>query len=80
MSALAFDTLRAVKALCEADAAGPLVETIDDAKTGLEASVAAVRTDINETETAQCADIAKVQAELKTDISSVRTGLEAKIA
>ncbi len=52
----------------------------DDVKTGLGASVAAVRTDINGTETAQCADIAKVRAELKTDTSSVRTDLEAKIA
>ena len=52
----------------------------DDAKTGPEASGAVVRTDINETETAPCADIAKVRAELKTDTSSVRTDLEAKIA
>ena len=51
----------------------------DDAKTGLEASGAVVRTDINETETAPCAEIAKVRAEMKADISSVRTDLETKI-
>ena len=50
MSLLAFDTHRAVKALCEAGAAEPLaeavVETVGDAIGGNVATKAALKTDI----------------------------------
>ena len=84
MSALAFDTHRAVKALCEAGAAEPLaeafVETIGDAISGnvatkadITASEDAVRVEIAESKTRVQAKITNVQAELKTDISMVRS-------
>ena len=72
MSPLAFDTHRAVKALCEAGAAEPLaeafVETIGDAITGnvatkadIAASEAALRAEVAEGRT----EVANVWAELK---------------
>lgn len=78
MSMLAFDTHRAVKALCEAGAAEPLAEavvaTVSDAIGGnvaTKADIAEVQTDIAQVRT----EIAQVQAELKADIS----GLEARL-
>ena len=72
MSALAFDTHRAVKVLCEAGAAEPpaeaFVETIGDALIGN----VATKADIAEFEARVQAKIADVRAELKTDISLVR--------
>ena len=76
MSSLAFDTHRAVKALCEAGAAEPLaeafVETIGDAITGN----VATKADIAETETALRSDIAEVRAE----VDRIETTLKAEIA
>ena len=86
MSSLAFDTHRAVKALCEAGAAEPLaeafVETIGDAITGnvatkadIAASEAALRAEITEVRTEVVevrTSVANVRAELKTDIGLVR--------
>lgn len=78
MSMLAFDTHRAVKALCEAGAAEPLAEafvaTVGDAIGGnvaTKADIAEVQTDIAQVRT----EIAQVRAELKADIS----GLEARL-
>lgn len=84
MSALAFDTPRAVKALCEAGAAEPLAEafvkTIGDAISGnvatkadITASEAAVRVEIAESKTRVQEKITNVRAELKTDIGMVRS-------
>ena len=71
MSALAFDTHRAVKALCEAGAAEPLaeafVETIGNAIIGN----VATKADFAESEARVLAKIANVRAELKTDIGLV---------
>ena len=65
MSSLAFDTHRAVKALCEAGAAEQLAETvveaIGDAITG---------------NVATKADIAASEVGLRADIAEVRTDLE----
>ena len=78
MTTLAFDTHRAVKALCEAGAAEPLAEavvaTVGDAITGdvaTKADIAEVQTEIAQVRT----EIAQVRAELKADIS----GLEARL-
>lgn len=78
MSMLAFDTHRAVKALCEAGAAEPLAEavvaTVGEAIGGnvaTKADIAEVQTDIAQVRT----EIAQVRAELKADIS----GLEARL-
>lgn len=78
MSILAFDTHRAVKALCEAGAAEPLAEavvaTVGDAIGGnvaTKADIAEVQTEIAQVRT----EIAQVRAELKADIS----GLEARL-
>lgn len=78
MSMLAFDTHRAVKALCEAGAAEPLAEavvaTVGDAIGGnvaTKADIAEVQTEIAQVRT----EIAQVRAELKADIS----GLEARL-
>ncbi len=75
---LAFDTHRAVKALCEAGAAEPLAEavvaTVGEAIGGnvaTKADIAEVQTDIAQVRT----EIAQVRAELKADIS----GLEARL-
>ena len=72
MSALAFDTHRAVKVLCEAGAAEPpaeaFVETIGDALIGN----VATKADFAESEARVLSKIADVRAELKTDISLVR--------
>lgn len=75
---LAFDTHRAVKAICEAGAAEPLAEavvaTVGEAIGGnvaTKADIAEVQTDIAQVRT----DIAQVRAELKADIS----GLEARL-
>ena len=85
MTTLAFDTHRAVKALCEAGAAEPLAEavvaTVGDAIAGdvaTKADIAEVRTEIAQvqTETAQVrTEIAQVRAELKAEIG----GLEARL-
>ena len=76
MSALAFDTHQAVKALCEAGAAEPLaeafVETIGDAVSGN----VATKADIDRVETTLRADIADVKA----DVDRVETTLKADIA
>ena len=76
MSALAFDTHRAVKALCEAGAAEPLaeafVETIGDAVAGN----VATKADIDRVETTLKAEI----AEVKADVDRVETTLKAEIA
>ena len=78
MPTLAFDTHRAVKAICEAGAAEPLAEavvaTVGDAIGGnvaTKADIAEVQTDIAHVRT----EIAQVRAELKADIS----GLEARL-
>ena len=78
MTTLAFDTHRAVKALCEAGAAEPLAEavvaTVGDAIAGdvaTKADIAEVQTEIAQVRT----EIAQVRAELKADIS----GLEARL-
>lgn len=78
MPMLAFDTHRAVKALCEAGAAEPLAEavvaTVGDAIGGnvaTKADIAEVQTEIAQVRT----EIAQVRAELKADIS----GLEARL-
>ena len=78
MSMLAFDTHRAVKALCEAGAAEPLAEavvaTVGEAIGGnvaTKADIAEVQTEIAQVRT----EIAQVRAELKADIS----GLEARL-
>ena len=78
MSMLAFDTHRAVKAICEAGAAEPLAEavvaTVGEAIGGnvaTKADIAEVQTDIAQVRT----EIAQVRAELKADIS----GLEARL-
>ena len=78
MTTLAFDTHRAVKALCEAGAAEPLAEavvaTVGDAIAGdvaTKADIAGVQTEIAQVRT----EIAQVRAELKADIS----GLEARL-
>lgn len=78
MPMLAFDTHRAVKAICEAGAAEPLAEavvaTVGDAIGGnvaTKADIAEVQTDIAQVRT----EIAQVRAELKADIS----GLEARL-
>ena len=87
MSPLAFDTHRAVKALCEAGAAEPLaeafVETIGDAVSGN----VATKADIDRVETTLRADIADVKADvdrvettLKADIDRIETTLKAEIA
>lgn len=75
---LAFDTHRAVKALCEAGAAEPLAEAVvaavGDAIGGnvaTKADIAEVQTEIAQVRT----EIAQVRAELKADIS----GLEARL-
>ena len=86
MSALAFDTHQAVKALCEAGAAEPLaeafVETIGDAVSGN----VATKADIDRVETTLKADIAEVKADvdrvettLKADVDRVETTLRADI-
>ena len=79
MSALAFDTHRAVKALCEAGAAEPLaeafVETIGDAVSGnvaTKADIADVRADVDRVETTLKADIDRVETTLKADIADVK--------
>lgn len=78
MSMLAFDTHRAVKALCEAGAAEPLAEavvaTVGEAIGGnvaTKADIAEVQTEIAQVRT----EIVQVRAELKADIS----GLEARL-
>ena len=79
MSSLPFDTHRAVKALCEAGAPEPLteafVETIADAKTDLEAGVAAIKADIRKSETALHAEISETEATLRAEVAEVRTGV-----
>ena len=87
MSTLAFDTHRAVKALCEAGAAEPLaeafVETIGDAiggnvatKADISASEAALRADIAEVK----ADVDRVETTLKTEIAESEARVQVKIA
>ena len=72
MSALAFDTHRAVKALCEAGAAEPLaeafVETIGDAVSGN----VATKADIDRVETTLKADIAESETRVQVKIAEVR--------
>ena len=79
---LAFDTHRAVKALCEAGVAEPLaeafVETIGDAITGN----VATKADIAASEVALRADVAVVRteiAEVRTEVASVRAELKTDI-
>ena len=72
MNLLAFDTHRAVKALCEAGAAESLaeafVETIGYAISGN----IVTKADIRESEVTFKAEVANVRAELKTDIGLVQ--------
>ena len=68
MSALAFDTHRAVKALCEAEAADPLAEVFVETIGGN----VALKADFAESEARVQVKIANVRAELKTDSGLVR--------
>ena len=79
MSALAFDTHRAVKVLCEAGAAEPpaeaFVETIGDALIGnvaTKADIAEFEARVQAKIAEVRAEVANVQAEMKTDIGLVR--------
>lgn len=75
MTALAFDTHKAVKALREAGADEPLAEavvaTVGDAIGGN----VATKADLAEVKAELKADIAEVKAELKSDIAALGTGL-----
>lgn len=71
MTALAFDTHRAVKALCEAGAAEPLAEAVVATVGNAIAGDVATKADISEVQT----EIARVRAELKAEIG----GLEARL-
>ena len=94
MSALAFDTHQAVKALCEAGAAEPLaeafVETIGDAVSGnvatkadiseVKADIADVRADVDRVETTLKAEIAESEARVQVKIAEVQAETKADIA
>lgn len=71
MTTLAFDTHRAVKALCEAGAAEPLAEAVVATVGDAIAGDVATKADIAEVRT----EIAQVRAELKAEIG----GLEARL-
>ena len=80
MSSLAFDTHRAVKALCEACATESLAEafvkTIDDAISGN----VATKADISASEAALRADIHRVEATLRAKIAESEARVQPKIA
>ena len=86
MSLLAFDTHRAVKALCEAGAAELLaeavVETVGDAiggnvatKADIAESKAALKTDIDRAETTIKADIGGLEARLYRQLWLMAVGI-----
>ena len=78
MTALAFDTHRAVKALCEAGAAEPLAEAVVATVGNAIAGDVATKADISEVQTEIArvrTEIAQVRAELKAEIG----GLEARL-
>ena len=72
MSALAFDTHRAVQALCEAGAAEPLAEAFVETSGDAVSGNVATKADIAESEARVQVKIAEVQAETKADIAGVR--------
>ena len=75
MTALAFDTYKAVKSLREAGAdealAEAVVATVGDAIGGN----VATKADLAEVNAALKADLAEVKAELKSDIAAVKTDI-----
>ena len=82
MTALAFDTYKAVKALREAGAdealAEAVVATVGDAIGGnvaTKADLAEVRAELKSDMAAVKADLAEVKAELKSDMAAVKADL-----
>ncbi len=82
MTALAFDTYKAVKALREAGAdealAEAVVATVGDAIGGnvaTKADLAEVKAELKSDITVVKTDLAEVKAELKADIAELETGL-----
>ena len=75
MSPLAFDTHRAVKALCEAGAAEPLAEAFVETITGN----VATKADIAAFEVAMRADISESETALRTEINNPRPPSEPRL-